>query len=239
MFFKLNHLLTTLENYIFPSSCAVCRQPGKALCPACRVRIPRLSAVCPGCACKNALGLFCADCQKTQNYSFDGLFSYGAYENKILKSALRALKYQGAREIGLILGKMLGRQLAGSWTKAPVSWLKQKPIIMPMPLHSRRQRERGFNQSLYIAQGISALSGWPIDQKMRRLTYQAPSAKLNYHDRQKQNKIFSYPDQLPPNQVIIIVDDIITTGATAQAAANALKEAGAKIVIVATVAKSL
>lgn len=240
MQFIFKNFLTEIERYLLPSHCAVCGKNGPVLCPGCRARIPKLKPACPACGQKNVLGLFCPACKlKHTHYHFDGVFAYGAYEKSGLKPALSALKYQGAQTIGLMLGKMLGKQLAIGWRKIPTFLATQTPIIIPMPLHARRHRERGYNQALLIAQGVAATTGWPINTNLKRLSYQSPSAQATYQARAKQKKLFYCAPTDFNNKIAILVDDVFTTGATAQAASLALKQAGVKTILMATIAQSI
>ncbi len=228
-----------IENYLLPSQCAVCGNKGQILCPSCRARLPRLAPRCPNCGQKSILGLFCLSCQKaTEQYYFDGVMSLSTYENSGLKPALQVLKYQGGQSIGVMLGKMLGRLISTHWRQASADLKDSTPIIIPLPLHPRRERERGYNQALLIAQGVSLITHWPINHGLRRLSYQSPSAHLNYQERQQQTKFFIYRGSDLVGRNVILVDDIITTGATVQAASLALKQAGVKKLIIAVIAES-
>jgi len=239
MHLNFKSFLEKIENYILPCQCAICRQVGSVLCPACRAKFPRLIPRCPGCGQKNILGLFCSNCQlNAKQYYFDGLISLSTYEKSGLKTALQSLKYQGSSSIGIKLGKMLGRLLSRQWRKAPIAFQEVAPIMIPLPLHPRRERERGYNQAWLIAQGVAAITGWPINSGLRRLSYQSPSAYLSYSQRQKQIKYFVYQANDLMGKTVILIDDVITTGATVQAASYALKQAGAVKIIVAVIAES-
>lgn len=230
-----------MENLIMPSRCAACVRSGSVFCPACRAHIPRLEPRCPLCGQISRLGLFCSNCRPTaEKYQFDGILAYGLYEKTALKPAIRALKYQGVRAIGPMLGKMLGRQLLSQWQQGQdkIKTNGEEPLIIPVPLHPRRQRERGYNQALLIAQGVATMTAWPLASGLKRLSYQAPSAKMTYSARLKQKKYFLYQGPDLSGRTIILIDDIFTTGATAQAAAGVLKQAGARYVIVAVAAQS-
>ncbi len=83
------------------------------------------------------------------------------------------------------------------------------------------------------------ITDWPISQKLKRLSYQAPSANNSYQKRLNQKKIFFYEPADLQDRTIFLVDDIVTTGATANHAAQALRQAGAKDIIVVSIAQSL
>lgn len=239
MFKIFNNFLNWFDDRILPNRCAVCRRSGPTLCPACRARIPRLKIACPLCGKLSTLGLICDQC-RTDTFKFDGVISFGPYETSGLKPALQALKYQGVKDIGPKLGKMLGRILQAEWSKYSRSTnTSLTPLIIPIPLHPRRERDRSYNQALLIAQGVEKISGWPLAAKsLTRHSYQAPSAGLTYDSRRIQKKIYSYHGENLTGRCIFLIDDIITTGATANIAALTLKEAGASLIIAATAAQT-
>lgn len=240
MSFNFKNILSRLENQILPLQCAACGANGSVLCPACRAKIRRLDPVCPLCGCSSFLGLFCPACQEQaqKQYAFTGICAYGRYSDPILRAALRSLKYQGVRSVGIILGKMWGRKIFSQAKKTEKLFILRPPLIIPLPLHPRRQRARGFNQSLEIAKGIATITNWPISKDLKRLSYQDPSANSSYQVRLKQKKIFFHPPANLQDRTIFLVDDIVTTGATAEHAAQALRQAGAKDIIIASIAQS-
>ena len=235
MSFNFKNILSHLENQLLPTQCAACGRNGSPLCPACRAKIRNLKPICQLCGRPSFLGLFCPNCQKQAQtqYAFNGIFSYGYYSDPILRAALRALKYQGVRNLGIILGKMWGRKILSQVQKIKL------PLLIPIPLHPRRQRARGFNQSLEIAKGIATITNWPISTELKRLSHQTPSAHNSYQARIKQKKIFFHQPADLQDWTIFLVNDIITTGATANHASQALRQVGAKDIIIASIAQSL
>jgi ComF family protein len=241
MSLNFKKILSKIDNYLLPSHCLICHQAGPTLCPACRVKIKALPSHCPLCGKKSNLGFICSGCHRPENnLYFEAVFALGKYEQTNLKPILQALKYKGLRPLALIIGRMLGRHLAGEWHHYSLKHPNDEVIIIAIPLHKKRLRERGFNQAQLLAQGVAEICPWPLDLKLKRLSHQKPSASLNYSARLKQKKIFVYQsDNSLTNKTIILIDDVFITGATANAAAHALKQAGAKKIIVAVVAKSL
>jgi ComF family protein len=141
---------------------------------------------------------------------------------------LHQFKYKGHIEIGLMLGEMFGEQLKETN-------FKDIDLIVPIPLHKAKLRKRGFNQSEIIAQGISVSLGKPVAGKaLKRKTHTATQTKKGRYERwENVEGIFEPRDQeLLQNKHILLIDDVITTGATLEAAGNAILEIkGAKLSI--------
>jgi len=144
-----------------------------------------------------------------------------------------ALKYQEYKSLGLELGIRLGRLVQ--------DWNVKVDVIIPVPLHRIKHRERGYNQSEYIAQGIASIIEKPILlNTVRRKRYTQTQTKLNFEERQKNmNNAFETSSNTPEKlhgKVCLLVDDIITTGATMNSCAKEILTAGPKSIIAASVA---
>jgi ComF family protein len=145
-------------------------------------------------------------------------------ENSGVMELIYNMKYGGIRNIGTVLGKKLGKVL-----------IKENntdyDLIHPVPIHFVRQRERGFNQSFYIAKGISEVINVPIYTKnLFRTEYTQTQTMLNHKERATNmlNKFDSVKSL--QKQKLLLVDDVITTGATINNCAKSAKAAGASIV---------
>lgn len=142
------------------------------------------------------------------------------------------LKYKGLKELGSELGYLFATDLAGSAFEGC-------DVIMPVPLHPERERKRGYNQSAWIAQGISPVLGIPISsENLKRSKYNPTQTRKSRFERwQNVEGIFgvSNPEEVDSRK-ILLVDDVITTGATLEAAVNALHQAGVSEVNIATLA---
>jgi ComF family protein len=139
---------------------------------------------------------------------------------------LHQFKYKGFLEIGLMLGTMFGNQLIDTD-------FKEIDLIIPVPLHRAKLRKRGFNQSEIFAQGISGVLGKPlIGKALKRNVFTSTQTKKGRYERWKNvSNIFEVrnPESLQ-NKHILLIDDVITTGATLEAAGNAiLKIEGTKL----------
>lgn len=151
---------------------------------------------------------------------------------------LYALKYHGMQRLGRLLGQELGHLLL-------VLGANAYDAIIPVPIHSARERERGYNQSKHIADGIADILHLPVETRwIRRHTYTLSQTNFSREER-KQNvhrafmigKAKDAGAQIKGSSVLL-VDDILTTGATLNACAMTLLELGARRVDAATVAKA-
>jgi len=150
-----------------------------------------------------------------------------------VQNLIHNLKYNGKTDIGILLGNMLGERLNLS------SLYKDIDLIIPVPLHLKKLRQRGYNQSTYIAEGISNVMSIPFSEKdlIRNIATESQTKKSRYNRYENMQEVFKVvkPDSLK-NKHILLVDDVITTGATLEACANELLSCGASKVSIAALA---
>ncbi len=175
--------------------------------------------------------------------SFDGARSFGIYSGKLRQVVLR-LKFAGDGRLGAKLGELL----ATTWDSWPQVGELASPLIVPVPLHPSRRRERGFNQSELLAAGmVRALArqsgGAALHVAracLRRKRATPPQTGLSVAAR-RENLRGAF-EVVEPSEVrgrgIVLVDDVMTTGATLSACARALKRAGAAQVMGMTLARA-
>lgn len=241
-----------LASTLLPADCALCGFPLPhfslaPICDACRAEMVPLSA--SGCSlCGDALGTpptpepsLCRACRLAPP-PFAKAVSYGLYDSR-LKDAIHALKYDRLRAVSRPLGKLL------SLSMAPLNAaLPSGALVIPVPLHRDKLAQRGFNQARTLAEAaITELRctqpGWPLTlapRTLMRLRSTESQAGLTLHQRRINVRgAFSVSSPaVVANKDVILVDDIMTTGATARAAAQALRRAGAASVHVATLARA-
>lgn len=126
---------------------------------------------------------------------------------------------------------MLGDALTSLMMADPL--LKRADLLAPIPLHPARMRERGYNQSELLARRVSQLTGIPTDNALRRVKNTRTQARIVDAKKRRQNLEGAFAVTNPEtlrNKQILLIDDVTTTGATLDAAAKALKAAGAGIV---------
>ena len=148
-----------------------------------------------------------------------------------LQGLIHKLKYTGLKRIGPSLAQAVHRAL-----DAEIDW-SEFSLIIPVPLHKKRRRKRGFNQSEVIGEELGRLTGIPVESdQLQRVVNTQSQVGLDVVDRRK-NVDGSFVHELAiDGESILLVDDLLTTGATAAACATALRSAGATKVSVITVA---
>lgn len=160
---------------------------------------------------------------------FDAAYSFGAYDGA-LRQLIHLFKYEGIRT----LAKPLAEFLAAAYPRD-----QRFQALVPMPLHWRRYWSRGFNQSELLARELGRRLGIPVVRAVRRKRATAPQAGLtNSRRRQNVAGAFAARPEAVRHARFLLIDDVLTTGATAGACARALKRAGAGYVAVLTLARA-
>jgi ComF family protein len=162
-------------------------------------------------------------------------FSFYTRDSRIRK-LIHQLKYKGINEIGSELGRIYGNSLKSS------GFMKEIDLIIPVPLHPSKKRQRGYNQSDLISHGISDATGIPMasDLLVRKTVTKTQTRKSRYDRWTNVRDIFRVTDQDRLKDLhILLVDDVITTGSTIEACANELLKAGNVKVSVAALAFSV
>jgi ComF family protein len=223
----------SLIHGLFPPSCYLCLDPGQApaleLCRGCEDDLPRNRSACPACAEPDHGGLPCAGCRRHAQ-CFDAAFVPYGYEFP-LPELIHRFKYRGQLSIGRILGTLLGRRLAERGRP-------RVDAIVPVPLYPAREARRGYNQAREIAGFVSQALGLPLrDGLVRRIRDTEEQAALPGIVRATNVSGAFGLRGLPPLRVAI-VDDVLTTGATANAVARVLRDGGCRHIEVWAVARA-
>jgi ComF family protein len=216
---------------LMPGICLLCGEAAAAslICTACHADLPGLPATrCPQCGDLTTHGERCGACMHTRPH-FDratALFRYDFPVDRII----HALKYGHQ----LAVARWLGEQMARQAGDCPAT------LIVPLPLHALRLRERGFNQSAEIARHISRLSDIDLDLRaVKRNRHTRPQAELALKARGGNVRgAFECTRDLS-GQHILLVDDVMTSGATLNECARILKLHGAGSVTAAVAARAL
>jgi len=233
-----------LLDLILPAQCRTCRrdlrkEASPFFCRDCWDTVSRIDGPCCPCcgmpfasaaALSHSPGHLCGDCRERLPH-FDQAVAAGWYEG-VLAEGIHLFKYQGRT----LLTRPLGGLLLSSIKRLP-----EADVLAPVPLHPSRLREREFNQALLLCDYVGAASGFPvIPDALERIRVTPPQIGLSHEYRRRNvRKAFApkRPERFEGRRVILI-DDVLTTGATVNECARILKRAGAESVFVLTVART-
>ena len=214
---KRNKLLHELIHLFYPNVCVVCGNellPGEeGACLQCLYKLPKTHNFTEP---DN-------DAEKLMagRIPFERIASYCVYTKEgTLPPLIHHLKYRHKQEIGLLLGRMFGKDLIGS------EFLNSVDLIVPVPLHPKREKRRGYNQAGIIAKGLSEATGLPVStNNLIRIVYNPTQTKRTKTQRWENVKdIFKVADPLLfERKHLLLVDDVITTGSTLEACGAALQ----------------
>ena len=217
---------------LFPLKCVGCGIRGTLLCADCRRDLPYLpDGVCQRCASNRGARGVCRGCRQlspTLSSIRAGFVYEGAARNAVL-----TLKFRSGRYLAPLMGELLGEVIATRPLEADV--------IVPVPLTRHRLRSRGFNQATLLAEHVAATLNATIASEVLSRQERPAQQTLGRHERLinlERAITCPQPDQVLGRRVLI-VDDVVTTGATASACADALAEAGARRISVLAFARDL
>ncbi|WP_026369926.1 ComF family protein [Kallotenue papyrolyticum] len=206
----MHHLLDALLDLLFPPRCCGCRARGALLCPSCLRACRPVSAAINQVLHQRVNSPFLASTAGA--YHFEG----------VVREALHALKYARRARLAGPLGSLL------------IAYARQQPVIVdaivPVPLHPERERQRGFNQAALLAAPLARALGVPLlTDGLARTRNTARQADLGREQRRANVRAaFAWCAAAAPPARLLLIDDVITTGVTVAAVAQALCEAGAR-----------
>lgn len=232
-------LLQALLDLLFPPRCVVagCGRAGAWLCRPCLARVPALPAPrCPRCAEPGRRPGPCAACRH-EPPPFALVGAAGLYAPP-LRDAIRALKYRPAAPLAEVLGRLAAQAyreaLAGQSQACP-----RDLCVVPVPAHRRRVGRRGFDHAAALARVVAGAIDRPLSPDIlirHRATH--PQAGLNPAERRANLADAFSVNRTGLEAPLLLVDDVVTTGATARACARVLRAAGAREVHVCAVARA-
>jgi ComF family protein len=212
-----SHLISTkkysLLNLVFPRRCPICDEIvvpyGNLICKNCQENLKYVKdPFCMKCGKQLKEHIeFCHDCINLQHFYNKG---FALYDYQSIKSSLYRYKYKGRQEYADFYGKEiaqhLGEQIRGLHVDA----------LIPVPLHRKKLKSRGYNQSALLANAIGKELNIPVmDKLIYRIKNTVPQKELDNHQRQNNlKKAFKISENVVKLRAIIIVDDIYTTGST-------------------------
>lgn len=227
MITQITKITRSLTHLFYPQLCEVCNKP----------LLQQEHTLCIGCEHQLPYTLYHSIEHNETALRLAGRFPFThatslAYFNEetILQQLLHRLKYKERQGIGLFLGKHLGEALK------PLGW--QLDAIIPVPLHKKKQAKRGFNQSELIAEGIGEVLSIPVWtqvlERVKNTTTQTNKSRQERMDNVKDAFKMKGEKSLM-NKHILLIDDVLTTGATLESCANELLSVNSVKVSVATV----
>jgi len=226
---------------LYPPHCAIClckTRAGEHLCAVCRKDAPGIRAP------------FCDTCSQPFSGRIDGAFICPNCRERRFRFACAVACYQSRGAVRELVhrfkynGKVYLRDVLADWLAETLedSRLQTPPCerIVPVPLHSTRERERGFNQALILAEGLARRSGIPLLDCLKRTRY---TTTQTIYDRAARMENLRGAFQMRQsvdvrNLHLLLIDDVLTTGSTVDECARVLRDAGAASVRVATVARA-
>jgi ComF family protein len=226
--------LKQLYTWLMPYTCVLCHHPSNRkqdLCEPCHRELPMLTHNCPRCARELSIELICGECLKHPP-PFDATYALFSYVGLIQRLIL-SLKFNSTLIHAKILGELLADHLANQKMILP-------SVIIPVPLHHKRIKERGFNQAIEIARPIAKRLSLPINTTAcKRIKPTLAQATLSAEKRKENIKqAFEVTDNFAEAHIAIL-DDVITTGHTITEIAHTFKNAGVRRIDVWCVAKVL
>lgn len=215
--------------FLFPACCDVCgralMEGERFLCSGCYLALPRTNFHREK---DNAVEKLFWGRVKIERATSLFYFRKGSD----FQPLLHKLKYEGRGEIGVYLGEVFAAEIMGSV-------IADVDLILPVPLHPKKKRKRGYNQSMKIAEGMSAVLDIPVEREnLIRSVYTDTQTRRNRFERFLNMKDkFEVKDQEKiRSKRVLLVDDVVTTGSTIEACAGVLLESGVGGVVVGTIA---
>lgn len=218
-----------LIDLFFPPICVGCARElpsdSSGICEPCSATVPRIEAPrCPHCAARLPSGIVNRGCRDA--LALQRFFAATPYQHPMVRAAIDAFKYEGVQSLAAPLAALLAKPLETATPQA------RNPLLVPIPMHERRLRSRGFNQASLLARELGALLHLPEnEQVLGRSRDTDQQAKLPRADRAENVRgAFAViaEKNLDALSTIILIDDVATTGATLKEAAIALRRAGAR-----------
>jgi ComF family protein len=231
-FMPVPALLSDFVSLLFPRVCLACDEPlargEDHICTNCRAQLPYTDYHRLPPAQNPLARRFWGKIPVKHTLSYLRFLRHGRVQH-----LLHQLKYQGQQDVGRVLGHWYGQELAEA------GFTTEFDLIVPVPLHPRKLAKRGYNQADSFAEGLSTGLGMPWHATaLQRTTHTSSQTRKNRLQRwQNVATVFEASDSTAVvGQRVLIVDDVLTTGATLEACAAALLAAGAAEVSVATIA---
>ncbi|MEK9155852.1 MAG: ComF family protein [Patescibacteria group bacterium] len=208
----------------FPRLCVGCGREGSHLCFDCAGTIDKFKTpTCPECGRITKFGQYCPACKARTATALTGLIIAARYESGPTKEMIHQLKYSGITELAPLLGELIFERIKDHLPYGQI-------VIVPVPLHKKREAQRGFNQSELLARYLSDRLGFPGGAALMRTEDTRSQVELSGEERREnlRGKFAIADAELVSGKTVLLVDDVMTTGSTLNECAKVLRRAGAR-----------
>ncbi len=230
---SLNQLKRLVLDLLFPPWCVGCGARGSFFCSACQSSLPRLHPpLCVKCGKSLTFSTLCSGCEN-RPMDIAGISSLFHFDGAVHQAIIQ-FKYKNVKALAAPLAQLMAEYLCAHPLPAEV--------LVPVPLHPRRLRERGYNQSSLLARELGKLASLPmVEGSLVRLKNTPPQTRTKSAEERQGNvaDAFICRDQRMAGKRILLIDDVCTSSATLDACASALKAAGATSVWGLTLAREM
>ncbi|MBI5077449.1 ComF family protein [Candidatus Falkowbacteria bacterium] len=221
---RLTILWERIADYVFPRECFGCGKEGEYLCSACFDKIELVKIHCFICGEKpSELGI-CLNCRAATK--LDRVIVAAHYGDAVVREIVESFKFDYIKGLDVLLANILERRINRNYLAGAVS----RSVLAPIPLHHKRLLARGFNQALELAKLIALKYNCEIAEGLvKRKKNTEQQSKLKREERLMNVKdAFSVNINAPVPRKVILIDDVLTTGATFSEVGKALKSSGVK-----------
>ena len=218
---QISHLSDTLINVLLPPVCAGCNKVGELFCSECTSKVQWVrDPVCLSCGKpSDTAASFCLACYRYP-FAVRQIRSATLHIDPV-KCALHRMKYEGY----FALADPLAKLMVQAWPR----WQSAIDIVIPIPLHSERKRQRGYNQAELLVKEVQQSLNWlSVPEALRRPKRTSPQVGLNLNQRQRNvHRAFAADASIVAGKRVLLVDDVCTSGSTLDSAARVVLDAGA------------
>ena len=230
---RITHQIAQLYSKLTVTPCPLCNALTNkgSVCQQCDDTLPRIEQACTRCAVPTPMGQICGQCLKQPplRQFTTSIFHYQYPVDKLITQ----FKFNQRLHLSDYLASQLAAKIANRHQPLPQQ-------LIPIPLHPSRLKKRGYNQATELAKVLSKQLTIPVNQhSLMRIKATAPQSQLPFNER-KRNLAAAFDCQNKPEaEHIALIDDVLTTGYTAEAATKALMKQGVKTVELWTIARSI
>ena len=215
-------LVSAVLSLVYPIHCGGCGKAGDAICGECvkSLRVVEEDSACPVCGREVGKRSICGECIQHKRGFQEG--HYGFYFEDRLRDAVHSFKFHGRKDVGRRLVSIINTKIS--------SFSDRFDCIVPIPVTEKRLKERGFNQSFIIGDEISRITGRPLYHSVLYKAKETMDQFSLHRDGRRQNVKGAFAARntgMIRAKRVLLVDDLFTTGYTAEEASGILRKAGA------------